>query len=326
MALKFQFQFAGADFSRPSSPYRKALRIFLIVMAVVLSGLAYWGYLHHLTHGSRRPVVSHTAPVVPAAAKVAAPSAVQPEQSAPSAAPAPTLKKIADASLVAMGNYLIRAGKVAPSTPEVTTMVPTQPVAMPAPTPVAVVVSPSTKTTVRPYRVHTDQERLLMAGQTAFDNVMDVANKFPDAYGFEAGDFLSEAKLGAPMQIYTIAESDRANYQSGQAIKPLLKAAKQWVFPVMMGERICCMVEVSQRGHEYVPGKGNKSLAMAWSKINEKWPTEDGYHPMLVVNPDVPGYYFTEPELPEQNITDTIEMFYLHPGYSPADVILASWR
>ena len=321
MPLKFQFQFAGADFSRPSSPYRKWLRICLISLAVIVSGLAYWAYLHHLTHGFRHPVAAHVTPAVPAATKVATPSTVNPSEPAAS----PTLKKLADASLLAVGNYLIREAKVSPATPEVTTAVPSEPVAVPMPLPTATVVS-AAPTTARPYRVHTDQERLLMAGQTAFDNVMDVANKYPDAYGFEAGDFLSDAKLGAPMPVYTIAESDRMNYQAGQPIKPLLKPAKQWVFPVMMGDRICCMVEVSETGREYVPGKGNKSLAMAWNKINEKWPTDEGYHPMLVVNADVPGYYFTVPELPEQNITDTIEMFYLHPGYSPADVILASWR
>ena len=165
-----------------------------------------------------------------------------------------------------------------------------------------------------------------MAGETAFDKVMDLANKYPDAYGFQAQDFLADAKLGAPIPVYTIEESDRANYQSGQPVKPLLKRAKQWVFPVMMSDRICCMVEVTQAGREYIPGKGNKSLAMAWSKICQKWPVEEGYHPMLLVNPEVPGYYFTVPELPQQNITDTIEMFYFHPGISPADVILASWR
>lgn len=165
-----------------------------------------------------------------------------------------------------------------------------------------------------------------MAGETAFDNVMDMANKYPDAYGFQAGDFLSDAQLGEPMQIYTIEESARANYQSGQPVKPLLKPVKQWVFPVTMGDRFCCMVEVWQNGREYVPGKGNKSLAMAWAKIVQKWPAEDGYHPLLLVNADIPGYYFTVPELPQQNITDTIEMFYFHPRTSPADVILASWR
>ena len=310
MPLKFQFQFAGADFSRPSSPYRKWLRIGLFSAAIMLSALAYWGYLHHLTHRAPR-VAAHVAPVLPK-----------------TEATVPTLKKVAAEGLVAMENYLLKTAPIA-------TTAPAEPVASAAPTSVATPVTVAAAPVIsyapapvaqRTYRVHTDQERLAMAGQTAFDNVMDMANKYPDAYGFQSGDFLSAAKLGQPVSIYTIDESDRANYQNGQPVKPLLKAARQWVFPILMGDRICCMVEVSESGHEYIPGRGNKSLAMAWNKINEKWPAEDGYHPMLVVNPEVPGYYFTVPELPQQNLTDTVEMFYFHPGISPADVILASWR
>jgi hypothetical protein len=313
MPLKFQFQFAGADFSRPSSPYRKWLRIGLMSLVATLSVLAYWAYLHHLTHRAL-PAVSHVVPVTPKADVPAV---------------APTLKNVATEGIVAVESYLLKAAKISPAAP-VATAAPSEPVAVPVPAPVAVAAPVITFVPApvpqRTYRVHTDQERLVMAGQTAFDNVMDLANKYPDAYGFQAGDFLSDAKLGQPIAVYTIAESDRANYQNGQPVKPLLKPARQWVFPVLMNDRICCMVEVSQAGHEYVPGKGNKSLAMAWNKINEKWPAEDGYHPMLVVNPEVPGYYFTVPELPQQNLTDTIEMFYFHPGTSPADVILASWR
>ena len=329
MALKFQFQFAGVDFSRPSSPYRKWLRYTLTTMAVSLALLGYWQFLHHLTH-RRIPPVAHAATVVPKAPVVSSVKAsqsvqsVQATQSVESAKPDNTavssaLQKVAGDSLVAVGSYLMHAAKISPPSS----------VANPSsysrtvPSSVDII---SGETTPRPYRVHTDHERLLMAGQTAFDNVMDMANRYPDAYGFHDGDFLSDAKLGEPMPIYTIDETDRSNYQSGQAIKPLLKSAKQWVFPVMMGDRICCMVEVRQRGHEYVPGSGNKSLALAWSKITEKWSPEDGYHPLLLVNPDIPGYYFTVPELPQQNITDIIQMFYFHPGVSPADVILASWR
>jgi hypothetical protein len=312
MPLKFQFQFAGADFSRPSSPHRKWLRIGLISVASVLSVLAYWAYLHHLTHRTM-PVVSHAAPVAPVAPKTEVPAA------------APTIKIVATEGIAAVENYLLKAARIAPAAP-VATPVPSERVAIPAPVAVAAPVISAAPAPQRTYRVHTDQERLVMAGQTAFDNMMDLANKYPDAYGFQAGDFLSDAKLGDPIAVYTIEESDRANYENGQPVKPLLKPARQWVFPVLMGNRICCMVEVSESGHEYIPGRGNKSLAMAWNKINEKWPAEEGYHPMLVVNPEVPGYYFTVPELPQQNLTDTIEMFYFHPGTSPADVILASWR
>src|SRR5271163_1709009 len=106
MALKFQFQFAGADFSRPSSPYRKWLRIGLMSLMFVASALAYWGYLHHLTHGSR-PVVAHVVPSVatPSTPKVDLPDSIKPATPTPT----PSLKKIADDSLLAVGNYLIRA-------------------------------------------------------------------------------------------------------------------------------------------------------------------------------------------------------------------------
>jgi hypothetical protein len=324
MSLKLQFQFAGAEFSRPSSPYRKWLRVGVISLVVVLSVLGYWAYLHHLSH-HLRPTVSQVAPAASSAQKAASPQAKQPNEIPVT----PILKKVATETLAAAGSYLMQAAKITPAVP-VATAAPSEPMATPAtaPAPVAVpIVRVAPKPVAqRTYRVHTDQERLVMAGQTAFENVMDMANKYPDAYGFRANDFLSDAKLGAPMVVYVIEETDRLNYQNGQPVKPLLKPAKQWVFPVLMGNRICCMVEVKQEGREYIPGKGSKSLAMSWNKIQEKWSLEDGYHPMLVVNPEVPGYYFTVPELPQQNLTDTIEMFYLHPGTSPADVILASWR
>jgi len=313
MPLKFQFQFAGADFSRPSSPHRRWLRLGLLTVLAVGSVLAYWGFLHHLTHHAR-PAAAHIAPVSPVMPKADAPAAAQPAT--------PALKNVATAGIAAVENYLLKAAKISPAAPVAEPAASAAPVAVAAP----VISYAPAPVAQRTYRVHTDQERLVMAGQTAFDNVMDLANKYPDAYGFQAGDFLSSAKLGTPIAVYTIAESDRASYQNGQPVKPLLKPARQWVFPVLMGDRICCMVEVSQTGREYLPGKGNKSLAMAWNKINEKWPAEDGFHPLLVVNPEVPGYYFTVPELPQQNLTDTIEMFYFHPGISPADVILASWR
>ena len=69
MALKFQFQFAGVNFSRPSSPYRKWLRITLMTLAAVVSVLAYWEYLEHLTH-RRRPAVAQSAVAAPKPATV----------------------------------------------------------------------------------------------------------------------------------------------------------------------------------------------------------------------------------------------------------------
>jgi hypothetical protein len=333
MPLKFQFQFAGADFSRPSSPHRKWLRIGLVSLMLALAVAVYLEYLHYLLHGPQLalphfPHLVHSTPAVPPAAAPAATTPASGQPTAPDAPSAlPSLKKIADDSLLAAASLVANAVKMIPAIPAVPT-VRSEPAAKPVTVATAapVVARMQKPVTTHPLRVRTEQERLYLAGQTAFANVIELADKYPDAYGFQAQDFLSDAKLGAPIPVYTIEESDRANYRAGQPVKPLLKPARQWVFPVMMGERICCMVEVRQDGHDFIPGTGNRSLGMAWSKIIEKWPAEAGYHPMLLVNSGIPGYYFTVPELPNQNITDTVQMFYFHPDTSPAEVILASWR
>jgi hypothetical protein len=335
MPLKFQFQFAGVDFSRPSSPYRKWLRIGLMSLAALLAVMTYLFYLHHITHHAR-PVV-HTVPAVPAVTvpKPSTPAPATAAMVATATATISTTSKLADAvkpHVIAVGNVLVEAVEHVATAAKATMAAPVLPVAsVPVVEPVMVpIATPRTISSQpaapRPLRVRTDQDRLLMAGQTALASVIELADKYPDAYGFQAGDFLSDAKLGAPMEVYTIDGNARAGYAKGQPVKPLLKPAAQWVFPVLMGNRICCMVDVERTGHDFVPGKGSKSLAMAWSKIQQQWPAAAGFHPLLVVNPEVPGYYFTVPELPEQNLTDTVEMFYLHPDPSPADVILASWR
>jgi len=323
MPLKFQFQLAGVDFSRPSSPYRKWLRMGGLITAFLLTAVAYWGYLHHLTHHVRP--VSHAAATTTATATAKA-----------ATTGTDSMTQKAEAKIAAAGSMLVSAvqniSSKATATMAPASSAPMETALQPEAAPVAKAVASSSvmistqPVILRPMRVHTDEEKLLWAAQTAFANVIDNAGKNPDAYGFQGGDFLSDAKLGEAMPVYTIEESARAGYRGGQPVKPLLKPAKQWVFPVLMGDRVCCMVEVKQSGHDYAPGKGSKSLAMAWNKIQELWPAAEGYHPMLLVNAAVPGYYFTVPELPVQNITDVSEMFYLHPGTSPADVILASWR
>ena len=155
---------------------------------------------------------------------------------------------------------------------------------------------------------------------------MEQVSKYPDAYGFEPEDAFAATKLGDPIQIYTIEETDRAQYQAGQPVKSLLKPTDQWVFPVIAGDRVCCMVQVNYTGRDYVPDKGSKLLGLAWNKIVQRWPASKGYHPCIVVTQDIPGYYFTVPELANQNLTDIVQMFYFRPTLSPADVILASWR
>jgi hypothetical protein len=313
MSVKLQFQFTGVDLNRPSSPHRKWFRGGLVVMGILICALCYWAFIHHLTHGRAVAAkISNSAPIVSQAVKAPATEAV------PVVATAPVVAETATAPVVAT------VTEPTPATPA--EVVPATPAKVaPAPAP-GVQISFTKPAHPAPTRAHTEQELLTMAAMTGLGNVLAVANKYPDAYGFAAGDFLEDAKLGEPIPVYTIDESARANYRSGQPINPLLKESHRWVFPVILGDRICCMVQVKKVGKEFVPGTGSKALAMAWSKILENWPMDQGYHPRLVVNPQIPGYYFTVPELPMPNMTDTVMMTYFNPCTSPADVILASWR
>jgi hypothetical protein len=313
MPAKLQFQFAGVDLHRPSSPHRRWLRNGLIVLGSLLAGFCYWEYISHISHRHITPVkIVSAAPVV-----------------ATKTAPATDVKKtVAEVAAPAVPQTVSAPAPTATATPTVS--VEAKPVAAPVAAPLVVSVPHPYKIIATPvhrvYRQHTDAEKMQIAAEEAFGNVLTVANKYPDSYGFNAEDFLSDAKLGAAIPVYTIPETERANYKSGQPVNPLLKSSNQWVYPVLLGDRVCYMILVKKSGKEYVAGTGSKSLAMAWNKILERWPAEAGYHPQIVVNPEIPGYYFTVPELAEPNMTDTVQMTFINPSTSPADVILASWR
>jgi hypothetical protein len=325
--MKYQFQFAGVSSERRVAPQRKRLRMALLVVALVLASLAYANYLYNLSHG-RNFLFATIGKSVPAATPVrTTPTTAEPAEQLP-----PALQKATEAGLATVGNFISKSLNVSPAT----TAQSTAPV-VPSATATAAKTQTATvdplgfqivsqPTTPRPSRVRTPQERLQRAGQVAFGNVMEQVSKYPDAYGFGPEDAFAATKLGDPIQIYTIVEEDRAQYRAGQPVKPLLKPIDSWVFPVLAGERICCMVQVNYTGRDYVPDKGSKLLGLAWNKITQRWPASQGFHPCLVVTPDIPGYYFTVPELPNQNLTDIVQMFYFRPTLSPADVILASWR
>ena len=65
---------AGVDFSRPSSPYRKWLRVSVLILVFLLTAAAYWYYLHRITHHA--PPVRRV--VAAAAAKTATPPSDDP--------------------------------------------------------------------------------------------------------------------------------------------------------------------------------------------------------------------------------------------------------
>jgi hypothetical protein len=327
--MKTDSLFAAVAVSRGGALGKKFIYIGAAVLCCVAGGVFYWQHFLHFMP-LRKPVVvigggsAVSAPVAgratakvvppPAPTEAAKPVSEPAKIAAVVAVAAPAVSKPVEAIAIPSLFVSGKSSAKTPATPGVEIVAqPARPVVAKAP--------------VRRLSAEQAEEvKLSQAAQLAFGNVMDLAGKYPDNYGFVTGDLLTEARLGNAIPIYTIAESDRAGYHAGQPVRPLLKLANQWVFPVFIGNQIRCMVQVSRAGNNFVPGSGSKVLALAWNKIQEKWPAAKGYHPELIVNPAVPGYYFTVPELATQNITDINDLLYNEGRLSPAAVILASWR
>ena len=322
--------------SRPANQHRRHRLWGAFLGITFLAGLGCWQYFNYLNTGTilffnRSVPATVMATAVPASTQ----TLVAPDKNTdkmPSA-----LKEAANDAIVSAWTHVVSSVK-APALPATETVsIPTTRVTSPAqpiqtvavqtaPVTVPIVATPARLKTVKPKPPETPEQRLQRAGQNAFNNLLDRASKYPDAYGFMPDDVFKATTLGAAIPVYTIAENDRHDYRNGQPVEPLLKPANQWMFPVYAGQRLCCMVQISYNGRDYVPGKSSKFLAMAWTKIAERWPANEGYKPRLIVNPAIPGYYFTIPEVGMPNVTDTFQMFYVNPSLSPADVILASWR
>jgi len=320
----------------------------LMLAAVALAALAYGYYLYHLTHSRPLAADRASAAAVPVAAKPAATAAKAVTTTAAVAITTPTAQTLevkttttpttthpAETGIAGAWTHMLETLKITKAAPGATashtesieiTLPATQPAAVAVATTSASVAPVPSKPVVPHWRQLTSEQRLARAGEVAMENMLVLASKYPDSYGFRAEDAFQKATLGKAVPIYTISETDRAKYQPGQRVKPLLKSTGQWMFPVLSGNHICCMVKVTYDGHEYIPGESSKSLGQAWSVISAKWPEEAGFHPQLVVYPAMPGYYFTVPELSVPNVTDTVKMTVYQPDVSPADVILASWR
>lgn len=172
----------------------------------------------------------------------------------------------------------------------------------------------------------TEEQKLLSAAQSGFGYVLDLAVKNPDTYGFTPSDQIQDCKLGDPIRVYSVSGADQKSYQPGQPLKSILKPTNKWVFPAMLGNQVRFMIPVEEADGECVAGTSSRSLAMVYNKIMNRWPASQGFHPQLIINGSMDNYYFSIPELPEPNLTDTSEMFEFNPTLSPASVILASWQ
>ena len=152
---------------------------------------------------------------------------------------------------------------------------------------------------------------------------MAMAVQRPDTYGFLPDDDLGKATLGGEIPIYTIKPLGHDKF-ANQQVNSLLQPLKEWFYPVILQNHVRFLVRVRYDNHDYAPGDGSRALAMSYDKILANWPPEKGFHPKLITVPNLPAYYFTVPELPKPNITDTDRMLDYTPDLSPASIVLAN--
>ncbi|HTB82815.1 MAG TPA: hypothetical protein VK742_04105 [Candidatus Sulfotelmatobacter sp.] len=322
-------KFIKEELENEDSPVNDTfVRICVGGIILVVGGYFYYQYLFRLTHhvpkGGKITATAPAAPsqpdpvlVVPAPAPASAPAAVP--MSDPTPAP---VKNVNNTSFVAAPES---------SAPDESSQAKVMSMDIKAPVTeqrrsIGATEINMPKMTVKVDRPLTEAEKIDQAAQTGFSRVMNYAQHYPDSYGFAPDDSLEQAKLGDAIPVYTIAATDRHSYQAGQPVKPLLQPTGDLIFPVTYNGEVRYMVQVRKTSKGYAAGDGSKALALVYEKIVTTWPASGGYHPQLVVQKGVPDYYFTVPELPDPNLTDTSCMFQESPVLSPASVILASWR
>ncbi len=299
--------------------YRK-LSVYLCVFGLMPAGFLYWRYLDHLTH-----VRTPAAATRPGAATASATGKSKPAGDSLKPDDKPALAKSGNQAAAndAPASFVDSLMSIISPSAQAVTM-------QPEFRPVHHVTKPAASQAIHPapsiralLPMTAEQKRRKLA-QDGFDEVMDLAYKYPDAYGFLANEDMRAARLGDPIPVYLIEQTGRTDY-AGQTVTSLLKPADEWVFPIMVGNHIRFMVQVQYNGHDYVLGHGSRALAIDFDKIVAHWPASEGFHPQLVIHPNRPFYYFTISELPEQNLTDTGRMVDFNPSLTPAKVILAGW-
>jgi hypothetical protein len=287
-----------------------------------LAAFFYWRHLHP----SRPQVPSTAARKIPAAIKPELAASSPKSDSPPAPAETVVAPKAATAGfldfVIAVFSPSAQAETIQPAMQPAVRMV------IETPKPAKRVVLQTAAANASPVRVPqelTAEQKRLKVAQDGFGDVMNLAYKNPDVYGFMTGEHLESARLGSPLPIYIIAQQGRDRY-AGQPVNSLLKPGNEWVYPIILENHVRFLVQVRYDGHDYVLGHGSRALAMAYEKILARWPAGEGFHPKLATMPNLPSYYFTIPELPDQNITDVTRMLDFNPSLSPATVMLASWR
>jgi len=307
----------------------KKISIGLLVVALVFAAFFFWWHFNHVRIVQRPATAEHTTSVATAPAPTrpvtTLPATVKPElaDGSPKIDDRPALttsdhQVTTNAATVGFADSMMAV--LSPSAKAETIQQEMQPAPKPARR--TTIQTAAFFSSLDETQGMTFAQKQLKVAQDGFSDVMDQAHNYPDTYGFSPDENLKAARLGDAIPVYRIALQDREKY-AGQPVSSLLKPSDEWVYPIILENRIRYFVEVRYDGHGFVRELGSRALAMAYDKILARWPASEGFHPKLITVPNQSFYYFTIPELPDQNITDTSRMFDMNPALSPASLVLA---
>ena len=123
-------------------------------------------------------------------------------------------------------------------------------------------------------------------------------------YGFVPGGELTQARLGAPLRLYTITPAALAGGRAAVSVGGLLADTTMWYFPVQVGEEVKAMLVVDRMEDGWrAVSFGYAPLAREWNVIAKQWPAAKGFHPRLAVVFQAQQYWFTVPEVDDRNLT-----------------------
>jgi len=150
-----------------------------------------------------------------------------------------------------------------------------------------------------------ESNEISQAAQEGFRMFLPRAEAQKKSYGFETNDIVSEAVLKPPVELFILDEKRVLAYQSGQSVESLLKPTGQWFVPVAIGGSNRAMIQVTQTAeHKWSgTGWGWSPLARGWQMIETWWPASGKFTPLLIISPQMSGYYFTVPQVPPANLT-----------------------
>jgi hypothetical protein len=123
-------------------------------------------------------------------------------------------------------------------------------------------------------------------------------------YGFAEDVDFSKVRLASPLLLYTIKPSALSSNQVNDTVSSVAFETSMWFFPVLIGTEVKAMLVVDRQDNEWkAVSLGYAPLAREWHQVCNQWPLGKGFHPRLVAGFQAAQFYFTVPEVGDQNLT-----------------------